>query len=951
MKTAFARCLVTTFGLLVALVVSRAAFAQSAIAGVVTDETGGVLPGVTVEASSPALIEQMRSVVSDGNGRYRIIDLRPGSYSLTFTLPGFTTFIRERIVLETGFTATVNAQLRTGGIDESITVSGAAPVVDVHSTTSRSVLTAEQVEVLPTGRSFQTLAATIPGLAASGAGRFDVGGSSQMWQGTVAAYGSLGGDMALQVDGISVASLQTTGSVAGAGHNQEAYQEMSYQVVAGSAESQSGGVLINMIPKQGGNRFSGTGVAVYTNDGLASQNNDDDLRARGLTVAPSLKRLYDYSAGFGGPLRRDRLWFFFSPRRWGVSNFVTNQVLPDGSPAFDHTDLKAHTSRLTLQLNKSNKLTGMFDPLPRYRQYFLSETGTRTLSGSGIQDQFTGIMQLKWTSTVTNKLLLEAGFSRGFMGFNIKSQPDRKKPTATDPFGDVSKSDIAVSGLTIYNNVVTEFDQPKVAKNVVASALYVTGTHSFKVGLQYKFGWIKNEHTQNGNMVQVYNNGQPLQIRAYNTPISSRSDLEADLGIYLQDSWKLNRLTFNPGLRFEQFKARSSAASAAAGRFVAARHFDAIPNLPNFRNWVTRLGAAYDVFGDGRTGLKGSVGRYLQQDASTFPERYNPMVLTFATLAWTDLNRDDLAQGEFGCTYLTAGCEINFAQLPRTFGARRNRNPDPELKRPYQLLYNLGVTHELRPGLGVAVNYYRRDFRDITFTTDLAKPLSVYTPFSIPDPRGNGAMITTYNIQPSALATLNELDTTSANNRVQYDGFDVTMSARLANSAFVSGGMSSGRTISSTCDVTDPNQGRFCDEADFSIPFLVTFKMSGSYPLPYGLRLSGVFQSLPGDEVIQTYLVTAASFRTLTGATLGQSSLNLRLNEPGSDYLDRVNQLDVTIGKVLTVGKARVTPEISLFNVFNANPVLAESTAYPRVGMPLRILSGRLVRFGVQMRF
>jgi hypothetical protein len=927
------------------------ALAQSAIGGLVTDSTGAVLPGVAVEASSPALIEQTRSVITDANGRYLIVDLRPGTYSVTFALQGFSTFVREGVALESEFTATVNAQMRVGALEETITVAGGTPVVDVQSTTSRSVLTAEQVEALPSGRSFQTLAATIPGLAPSGSGRFDVGGSSQMWQGTVAAYGSQGGDMALEVDGMSVQSLLSTGSIAGAGHNQDAYQEMSFQVVAGSAESQTGGVRINMIPKEGGNRFAGSAIAMYSNEGFVSANIDDKLRASGLDIAPSLRRTYDYNASLGGPLKRDRAWFFFSPRSWGVSNYITNQRFPDGTPAFDYTDLDAYTTRITLQVNAKNKLTGMYDLLPRYRQYFMSETGTRTLKGSGIQDQFTGVVQAKWTSTVTSRLLIEAGFSRHFVGYNIAYQDDVQRPSSANPFGDVSKSDTAISALTVYNAVVNEFYNPFVARNLVGSATYVTGTHNFKVGVQNKFGWIKNTVTQNGDMVQVYNNGRPLQVRAYNTPINSRSNLNGDLGLYVQDSWKIDRLTLNPGLRFERFNAAVAEQSALAGRFVPARHFDAIPNLPNYTNWVPRFGAAYDLFGTGKTGLKGSVGRYMEQDATSFPQRYNPMVQSTTNLAWTDLNGDDLAQGEIGCTYLTSGCEINFSQLPRTFGARRNRNPDPNIERPYQIVYNIGITHEVAPGVGVALNYYRRDFRNITFTTDLAKPPSVYTPFSIPDPRGNGQMLTVYAIDPAALATINELDTNSHNNKRAFNGFDITLTRRLPNGGFFSGGTSTGRTISTECDVTNPNQSRFCDERGFDVPFRTTLKMSGNYPLPYGFRVSGVFQSIAGDASNYTYVVTAASFASVTGANLGQPSVTMRLTEPGSNYLERVNQLDVTFARSFNANRVRVSPEVSLFNAFNANPVLSESTAYPRVGTPLSVLDGRLIRFSIQMRF
>ena len=197
---------------------------------------------------------------------------------------------------------------------------------------SRTVLSQEQIEALPTGRSYQSLSATIPALSPAGSGRFDVGGASQMWQGTVVAYGSLANDTALEVDGMSVMTLLNQGSIAGVYHNQGAYQEMSYQVVAGTAESQTGGVRINMIPKEGGNRFSGDFLGMYSNEHFRSDNNDADLKAKGLTVAPSLRGIYDFNGGIGGPIVKNRIWFFHSTRRWGAANYIANQFFDNGDP-------------------------------------------------------------------------------------------------------------------------------------------------------------------------------------------------------------------------------------------------------------------------------------------------------------------------------------------------------------------------------------------------------------------------------------------------------------------------------------------------------------------------------------------------------------------------------------------------------------------------------------------
>jgi hypothetical protein len=290
---------------------------------------------------------------------------------------------------------------------------------------------------------------------------------------------------------------------------------------------------------------------------------------------------------------------------------------------------------------------------------------------------------------------------------------------------------------------------------------------------------------------------------------------------------------------------------------------------------------------------------------------------------------------------------MNFSQLPATFGSRRNRNPDPNLSRPYQLVYNGGISRELRPGLGISANYYHRRFYDFTFTTDLDKPHSVYTPYQIRDPRGNGQMMTVYNIDPAYVRNLNELDTST------FHSFDIGFNARFSNGSMLTGGTASGLSRTATCDVADPNATWYCNDYDFDVPWRTTFKMSGMYPLPYGIRLSGVFQSTAGDRINQTYTLTPAVFLAQTGVPLSVSSITgLRLSEPGSVYAERVNQLDFTFAKTWITRGIRLTPEVSLFNALNANPIVSQVTAFgPALGNPLRILEGRLIRFGFQARF
>jgi hypothetical protein len=760
---------------------------------------------------------------------------------------------------------------------------------------------------------------------------------------------------------MSVMSLLSSGSVPAVYHNDDAYQEYVFQVSSGTAESQTGGVRINMIPRQGGNQFNGDALGLFSNTRLQGSNLTPELRARGLTTPAALYRLYDINGSLGGPIKRDRLWFFTSVRNWAYNSYVADAFYPDGSQAVDDNRVEAYTNRLTYQISRKNKVTALYDKLPKFR-------GHRELEFGGVDPKATVVQtvplgynaQAKWTSTVTNKLLIEAGYSTNFYGFKLSYQPEVVRATCSTAYdkcppgtsyGDVSKVDL-ITG-TRRNAALNDFYNPFVAYNVVGSVSYVTGSHAVKASLQYRWGWIKAFRTVNGDLIQQYRNGVPDSALIRNTPITSESKLNAALGLYVQDSWTIHRLTLNPGLRFDYLNAEVPEQNSPAGRFVPARHFDRIPDLPNWKNIVPRFGAAYDLFGNGKTAIKGSVGKFTQQELIGFAEKYNPLVLSGDTRTWNNVAGDDIAkESELG------------PPTNRAFGVRRNLNPDLNLKRPYQILYNLGFQHSLRPGLAVNVSYFRRGYYDLSYTTNLAVPLSAYALINIPDPRGNGQTLPLYNLNRSFLGLVNELDTTSPHNERTYNGVDVTINARWGPGATLAGGTSTGRSRSVRCDVADPNQLRFCDQTQFHIPWTTTLKISGSYALPYNFWLSGVFQSTSGfgptsapapllpvepdshDKRV-TYVVGRAIVPNLTLPLVG-----VLLEPPGANYMDRVTQLDLSIARTFRMRAVQLKAQLDLFNALNASPVVSEVTTFgSRLGKPLRILDARLIRLGVRLEF
>ena len=401
--------------LLVAVLIFAAphvAQAQGTIAGVVRDATGAVMPGVTVEAASPALIEKTRTAVTDGQGQSRVVDLRPGTYTATFSLPGFATVRREGIELTAGFTANINIDLKVGDLEEAVTVTGASPLVDVQGVAKRQVVGREEIETLPTGKNWVDLAVIIPGVTRTGTA--DVGGLASNRGTNIVIHDS--GQAVVQVSGLN--NYNTIGNTAWA-INDAAVQEISYTTGAISVENPSGGILANVIPREGSNRFSGTAFISWAGNELQSDNIDDDLKARGVPAPDQVHKYIDENVAFGGPIKRDRIWFFGAQRSWyaarilGGSTYNSIDPLawvynPDLSrPGIQNPYQGDQQLRLTIQATPRNKVQ-VFHSV---QQKSVSFAYPGTLSGEANYQQKTPHLffsQAIWSSPATNKVLLEA---------------------------------------------------------------------------------------------------------------------------------------------------------------------------------------------------------------------------------------------------------------------------------------------------------------------------------------------------------------------------------------------------------------------------------------------------------------------------------------------------------------------------------------------------------------
>ena len=942
----FARAIVAAW--MIALLAS-AASAQSAITGIVKDSSGGVLPGVSVEASSPALIEKVRSVVTDAQGRYAIVDLRPGLYKVTFTIQGFSTLVQNGIDLPSNFTATVNGDLRVGAVEESVTVSGASPVVDVQNAQRTTVLSRQLLDAVPVPRMYQAEGALAVGTKVSDQ---NVGGARSAVNPRLTAHMSVTKDTTIDVDGMKMNTL-VGGGDSHPDHNDAMTQEITVQTAAIGAEVSAGGPHLNLIPREGGNSLSGATYLGYTDTAFQFDNLTQDLITRGLQTPDSVRKIYDVNASLGGPIKRDKLWFFGSYRNVGNDNVVANSFYPDGSPGIYDQRVRNYTLRLTWQVSPRNKITAYDDYQTKYVGHLFT-SGVDVATASRRRPPVIKYTDaIKWTSTVSSKFVFDAGFGTSVNAYTEKYQPGiAKEPFTPEWYANAGRVDITRATTTTASTPQTGTYNFRYM--VISSMQYVTGSHALKAGLQWHIGQAWDTADANADLVQRYRDGVPDSVIVYNTPTRAYALMGADLGLYVQDSWTLKRLTINPGLRFEYFNASSQAKAVEAGRFVPARSFAEIPDIPNWKDLAPRFGIVYDLTGDAKTAVKGSVNKYNRNFTKDFTNRYNPLVLQSDTRNWSDC---DFLPGTSTCSAkVLATNKDGIAQNNEigpsnnsAFGLTPARHADPNIKRPYDIEYSLGIVRQVMPGVSVTAAWYRRDTYNLEQQLNTLVSVSDYPSFTTPSPL-NGEPVTIYNLNRAKQGLQDLLDTTATDTslaRVGYNGLEVSFAARLPGGGNMFGGWSGDRLISVSCASYDPNTFRYCDQSQYGIPFRHDFKFAGSYPLPLGMQVGATMASYAGLPLAVNWSVPANLFPG--GRT---QSVTLNLVPPGSKYLDRWNELDLSLRKVFKLGRYRVDGALDMFNALNSNVVLSENQNFgSTLGQPLAVLQGRLLRLSSQIKF
>jgi hypothetical protein len=944
------------------------------IAGTVTDETGGALPGVTVEGRSPALLEQVRTVVSDGAGEYRIVALQPGTYTVTFSLPGFSVFQREEIQLTTGFTATVDAELAVGTLEETITVTGLSPIVDVQTVSRQEVMTRDVVDSLPLGRNFQEMATLIPGVqmfrndGGSGAGITGMGGSGGVdgFKG-LRAHGSRGRDTRLEVNGLNVnvfASRQDSSYLKFQDGN---VQEYSYEIQAHSAESETGGVVVNMIPKEGSNVYSGGFYVDFSNNSLQSSNMNDELRDAGLREPNAQQELWKVNPYIGGPLVQDRVWFYAAAERFVTQRFVTdvyeNLTPAAWTPTIDLTQQAVTgertydvNGRLTWQAAAKHKLSFYYDQGKLCQCPYSLRPGTSP-EASNFSPRWTKIFQANWIAPVTNRLLFEAGVSLPWY------ETDRTpRPESTE--GRFRESTLATAFRASHPAI--NFDDQNVNHLAKGSFTYVTGSHAFKVGASVQFGRATTEYFNVVNMDFATSNFRPRTVTFHSTPYSPVAD-HVQTGFFAQDQWTLDRLSLNLGIRYDYYNQSYPDHTLPAVEFIpVARTFPA-DDLVRWHDISPRVGVAYDLFGSGKTALKANLGRFIEQHGLiTSRPRVHPARIN-ATMrrVWTDPNGDFIIQGDplnpaaneelgpsqnlnFGSNVVTDKFDDDYAF---GFGSRS-----------FSWEASVGIDHTLLSNVSLNASFLRRAYGNLRVDDSLFRGPADYDPYCVTAPvdsrlpNGGGYEICDlYDLNPLKVGQTDTSFTSSENFGDMseiWQGLDVTTQIRYAG-GFLQGGFSTGKTSWKECDVIpkiDNPSTRFCDRAT---PYLTSIKLGGSFTAPGDVQLAATVQSFPGVERQANHLFRNAAIAPSLGRNLSTGTrADIPLLEPFSDYNDRITQLDMRITKIFALNDVRLRAMVDIYNLVNAGTVTSENQRFGSTWLfPRSILDGRLVRFGVQLDF
>ncbi len=953
----------TTLLVAVALLAAAPAFPQQTgtIGGSAFDQQGAVLPGVGVTVESPALITARTAVTGPG-GAYNFTNLPPGDYSVTFALSGFQTVVQEGVRVTVARTLTVNGTLGISGVEETITVTGDAPVVDVRSATISTNIERELLEAVPTGRNPWVMAGMVPGMVTS---RLDVGGSNGMQQYNLEIFGSAPSQKSFRVDGLKVNWPGGHGGSTMQYYGFAMYEEFNFQTSTHSAESDVAGVYMNMVTKSGGNEFSGDVVGLYSNESLQGEAEEQG--------ANPIKRSIDINGTLGGPVVREKAWFFGAYRHWIHDQFIGTPEDFEGAVPLDDNRIRNLMGKITWQASDNDRLAVMAQR--NWKQRFHRRDNPYTAvpdEQARFQDQAANNFVASYNRVLGDAALFDVRFGRmwgttpyilytEYCGTPVEQYPDA---------GACTENDISVIDpvrLDQFNaDRRGEYWNPNYRNQFDGSLTYFLdtagGSHNIKVGAQASREGMDRQVFQSGDAYGELDDGVPNRIRINKLPRTEATRTNT-WAAYAQDAWTIgNRLTLNFGIRLDgihgyvpvqsspdgTWGALSRQLSGGMDIFSVDSEIRGVPDWP--MNIGPRVSIAYDLFGDGRAALKGGWGRYYTQIGTRLSDAANPNGSSGAWVGWNDVDGDKLVDVGPSGTLLDSP-ELDLSRF-EGFTGGASTVYDRNANRPYSDDASIGLDMTLGRDVSFSATFHRRLHRDALGERNEARPPSAYDQVTMEAPAGSPqSSYPVYVLKEEYRGLQQTVITTVDILRSTYNGAAFQLQKRFSNRWQMLGGLtvsSHKGTVHDTpytrrADWNNPNtHTNRLDGSVFSdIPWVVNF--AGSYLFPRDIQLAWNYRARAGDPI-----VPSVRYRGLV-----QGTQTIYAEERGTNRTESVTKLlDLSLAKTFDLGGSRMELSVDGANLLNSQPARAvNSTLGSRFLSATRRLNPRVVRLSAKLTF